>query len=184
MWPRTGAQHRQLILVSSLMARWACRACCTGQLLLQRGSLLRHRCPLPRSSVCTPFPASARAERSLARAAQQRCAGTCHPQSEQMPLLTQQMANPTAGRGSGVPISIPSYRLNSAPPFSGLGASTGLPGSPRLQTSPRTPLGAGDQPLPPAPGSLRPGPSATAPGGSIELKQKRTLILKKIIVLE
>lgn len=131
-----------------------------------------------------PFPASARAERSPARAAQRCCAGMCHPQSEQMPFLTQQMANPTAGRGSGVPINIPSYRLNSAPPFSGLGASTGLPGSPRLQTSPRTPLGAGDQPLPPAPSPPRPSPSATAPGGSNELKQKRTLILKKIITLE
>lgn len=143
MWPRTGAQHRQLILVSSLMARWACRPCCTGQLLLQRGSLLRRRCPLPRSSVRTP-PSPLLQGQSAARPGQpsdaaQGCvipkASKCHFSHSRWQILQQ-------GGEAGCPSTSPAIALTLHLPFQGWEPAPGsqaLPGSRHPQGHPSGP---------------------------------------------
>lgn len=156
--------------------------------------------PEPRTTLLHPSPSGhearwARAEHSPAWAAQQCCAGTCHsqrdiPEASKCCFSHSRWQILQQGGEAGCPSAPPAIALTLHLPFQGWEPAPGsqtLPSTTLLSPAPDipkdTPRGR-DQPLPPVPSPLHPGPSATAPGGSIELKQKRTLTLKKIIILE
>lgn len=128
------------------------------------------------------------AERSAGRAAQQRCAGMCHPQRDIPEASKCRFSHsrwqiPQRGGEAGCPPAPPAIALTQHLPFQGWEPAPGsqaLPSTTLLIPAPDVPKDspprARDQPLPPARSPLHPGPSATAPGGSTELKQKRTLV--------